>query len=97
MKMLSTNAEDRKYLMEKRPYFKPRDTIQRVKQYYGERQDLPDLEAKVSVGGRIIGRRKASSSLLFVDLESNGHTVQVMFDQAKVNEDQQIRKIALTC
>ena len=79
-KKLPERVRHLELLIEKQSYFKPRDTIQRVKQSFGERKDLPDLEAKVSVGGRIVGRRKASGSLLFVDLESNGHTVQVMFD-----------------
>ena len=84
-------------MMEKKSYFRPSDTIKRVKQSHSERKDLPDENAKVSLGGRIIGRRKASSSLLFVDLESNGDTVQLMFDQTKVKENQQIKAIAQTC
>lgn len=55
---------------------------------------MPDKANKVSVGGRIIGRRKASSSLLFVDLESNGQTIQVMFDQSQVKEGHLIKQIA---
>ncbi len=35
-------------------------------------------------GGRIIGRRKASKDLVFLDLQSNGDVIQVMLDHAKL-------------
>ena len=42
----------------------------------------------MQLSGRIIGRRKASTNLLFLDLESNGETVQVMVDSAKLGSEQ---------
>lgn len=53
-------------------YFKPNISLQAVKNAHSERADLPDLQTKVAVSGRIIGRRKASANLIFLDLESNG-------------------------
>lgn len=39
---------------------------------------------RVRTGGRIIGRRKASKDLLFLDLQSNGENIQVMLDHTKL-------------
>ena len=69
---------------------------------HGERTDLPDAGAPLSVTGRIIGRRKASANLLFLDLESNGHRLQVMVDGQKLlksdqdaaGDDQEMKSIA---
>lgn len=41
-------------------------------------------QERVRTGGRIIGRRKASKDLLFLDLQSNGETIQVMIDHTKL-------------
>ena len=79
-----------------KPYWKPRDTISSVVFDHSQREDLPDSQQKLSVGGRIIGRRKASSSLLFVDLESNGKTIQVMLD-GKNMPNHEMRQVAQTC
>ena len=57
-----------------------------MRQSHAARQDLPDLATQVKVSGRIIGRRKASSSLLFVDLEADGHTLQVMVDNKRLED-----------
>jgi len=48
---------------------------------HSQRNDLPDHKVEISTGGRIIGRRKASSKLMFLDLESNGTKLQIMLDQ----------------
>ena len=56
-------------------YFKPDVSFKSVKQNHALREDLPDQSSVVKVSGRIIGRRKASASLLFLDLESNGESL----------------------
>ena len=56
-------------------YFKPSQSLEAVKEKHAERRDLPDRDSQVQVAGRIIGRRKASGSLLFLDLEANGETL----------------------
>ena len=55
---------------------------------HSSRTDLPDPSVRVDVAGRIIGRRKASANLLFLDLESNGETLQVMVDNSKLTQHQ---------
>ena len=52
--------------------FKPTISLQKVNEEHSHREDLPDTETQVKISGRIIGRRKASANLLFLDLESNG-------------------------
>jgi hypothetical protein len=34
-----------------------------------------------------IGRRKASKALLFLDLQSNGETIQIMLDTTQMYDD----------
>lgn len=64
-----------------------------MKPYFRLTHSIPEIKALsldtnncVETAGRIIGRRKASGSLLFVDVESNGETLQVMFNQNKMGQ-----------
>jgi hypothetical protein len=57
------------------PYFAITDSIEKINFKYRQRGDLPDASVQVKCGGRIIGRRKASGTLMFLDLESNGSQV----------------------
>ena len=41
----------------------------------------------MKTGGRIIGRRKASSGLMFLDIESNNQNIQVMVNSKRVERD----------
>lgn len=61
--------------------------IKEIKGKYGElsREDLQSGGEYVRTGGRIIGRRKASKDLIFLDLQSNGDVIQVMLDHTKLN------------
>ena len=43
-------------------------------------------EGRVRTGGRIVGRRKASKDLLFLDLQSNGESIQVMLNHTQLSE-----------
>lgn len=61
-------------------YFGINASITQVNTQHSQRADLPDSKVELKTGGRIIGKRKASSSLLFLDLESNGSKVQVMLE-----------------
>ena len=45
---------------------------------------MKGADANVRTGGRIIGRRKASKDLVFLDLQSNGDVIQVMLDHTKL-------------
>jgi lysyl-tRNA synthetase class II len=38
----------------------------------------------VRSGGRIVGRRKVSKDLLFLDVQSNGEQLQFMLDHVKL-------------
>ena len=82
-------------------YWKPSHTFGVVKSTHAEREDLPDTTQSVSISGRIIGRRKASQSLLFLDLESDGETLQVMIDSSILENDTDqpdlMRSIATSC
>jgi lysyl-tRNA synthetase class II len=49
----------------------------------------------VKTGGRIIGRRKASSGLMFLDLESNNQNIQVMVNSKRVERD--FKEVAMEC
>ena len=69
------------------PYWGVNCTIQEVVAKHSLRADLPDTKDEIKTGGRIIGRRKAGSGLMFLDLESNGNTVQVMLDQQNLQRD----------
>ena len=69
------------------PYFGVNSTIAEIKAKHAMRSDLPDERVELRTGGRIIGRRKASSSLMFLDLESNGSTIQVMLEQKTLRND----------
>jgi len=55
----------------------------------------------VKISGRVIGRRKASTNLLFLDLESNGETVQVMVDNQNLvslsEETDNMKHVAQQC
>jgi lysyl-tRNA synthetase class II len=62
------------------PYFAVTHSIKDVVTAHAHRDDLPDHKVSLATGGRIIGRRKASKELMFLDLESNGAKVQVMLD-----------------
>jgi hypothetical protein len=57
------------------PYFAPTDSIAAINKKFGSLESLSDLKVEVRAGGRIIGRRKASSSLMFLDMESNGSSM----------------------
>ena len=68
-------------------YWGVNSTIGEVVRKHSARGDLPDTKVEIKTGGRIIGRRKAGSGLMFLDLESNGNTVQVMLDQNNLQRD----------
>jgi len=51
------------------------ESISSIKDKHATREDLPDEQHEVKVAGRIIGRRKASSNLIFLDLESDGNQI----------------------
>ena len=75
--MLSTLLQQKKrfssYVVS--PYFATTKSIQELKLNF-EHKDLAGTESiSEKIGGRIIGRRKASKSLLFLDLSSNGSNV----------------------
>ena len=55
------------------------------------------MEAQVSLSGRIIGRRKASSSLMFLDLESNGENIQILINKTKLQRGDLMSQIANAC
>ena len=57
-----------------KPYFKLSHSMPEIKAL------ALDSNTSVETAGRIIGRRKASGSLLFLDIESNGETLQVMLN-----------------
>ena len=78
------------------PYFAPTDSIAQINKKYAELQSLADLKVEVRAGGRITGRRKASSSLLFLDMESNGSSLQVMLD-AKTLKETDFKLVADAC
>jgi len=40
----------------------------------------PSVTEQVKIAGRVIGKRKASSTLIFLDIESNGDRVQVVLN-----------------
>ncbi|PSK35029.1 Lysine--tRNA ligase, mitochondrial [Elsinoe australis] len=46
-----------------------------------------DTKAPVSVSGRVRSVRVASSKLVFVDIERNGHTIQVVFNLGSMHAD----------
>lgn len=68
------------------PYYNLSDSIKTIKTNYNDKdltsEHFQDLVIKT--GGRIIGRRKVSKELLFLDLQSNGETIQIMIDHAKL-------------
>ena len=78
------------------PYFAPTDSIAAINRKFAALESLADLKEEVRAGGRIIGRRKASSSLLFLDLESNGSSIQVMLD-AKTLQQSDFKLVADAC
>ena len=55
------------------------------------------MKSKVSLSGRIIGRRKASSGLMFLDLESNGENIQILINKTKLQREDLMSKIANAC
>lgn len=58
------------------PYFAITESIEKFNLKYKHRDNLlPDPSVQAKLGGRIIGRRKASATLIFLDLESNGSKV----------------------
>ena len=63
------------------PYFSLSHMIREIRDKY-ERMSNDELRVvaerpaeRVRTGGRIVGRRKASKDLLFLDLQSNGETI----------------------
>ena len=73
------------------PYFKTTTPLSQVYALHGDREDLPDALSSIKTGGRIIGKRKASGSLIFLDLESSGETLQIMLDASKVEDFSSIK------
>eukprot|EP00347_Sterkiella_histriomuscorum_P009501 403340971 len=70
------------------PYFAISDSITQIKQQY-QTQDLTSEHfktLKIQTGGRIIGRRKASKDLIFLDIQSNGQNIQIMLDKNQMLE-----------
>ena len=59
------------------PYFSLSHSIKEIKSnYLDEIEQSVDLKhVKIETGGRIIGRRKASKNLLFLDIQSNGENI----------------------
>lgn len=51
------------------PYFCPTHSLEKLK---SQKEHFLSKPQDVKVGGRIIGKRKASKSLLFLDIESSG-------------------------
>ena len=74
------------------PYFSLSHMIREIKDRYEKlsKEELAAIgsvpEGRVRTGGRIVGRRKASKDLLFLDLQSNGESIQVMLNHTKLNE-----------
>jgi len=70
--------------LEIEPYFALSDSIPGIKAKY----QAVDLfkDASVRTGGRIVGRRKASKDLMFLDLQSDGHLIQVMLDHLQMRD-----------
>ena len=72
------------------PYFNLTHMIKELKAGYEKlsNDDLRIINEKggnrVRTGGRIVGRRKASKDLVFLDLQSNGEQIQVMLDHTKL-------------
>ena len=55
------------------PYFALSDSISRIKARFQEQSDLAQFcQATIKTGGRIVGRRRASRELLFLDVQSDG-------------------------
>jgi lysyl-tRNA synthetase class II len=70
-----------------KPYFAVNHSLTEVMSKHSKRDDLPDSKVELKTGGRIIGRRKAGSGLMFLDLESNGTQVQIMLEQKHMLEN----------
>lgn len=77
------------------PYFALTHMIHQIKELYlaasTDQLQLIEREVQskkgehcVKTGGRIIGRRKVSKDLLFLDIQSNGNQLQVMLDHVKL-------------
>jgi len=64
------------------PHFAITDSVSQIKERYSSK--IGDSLAVLKTGGRVIGRRKASKNLIFLDVSSNGSSVQVMLDKAKI-------------
>jgi lysyl-tRNA synthetase class II len=58
--------------------------------------ELFNQGSQVKTGGRIIGRRKASSGLMFLDIESNGETMQVMLNKTRLT-GLDFKEVAAAC
>ena len=58
---------------------------------------MPDARVELSTGGRIIGRRKAGSELIFLDLESNGEQLQIMLDNKAMRAGSDFEAVKQTC
>lgn len=73
-------------------YFSLSHMIREIKDRYEKlsKEELGAIgsvpEGRLRTGGRIVGRRKASKDLLFLDLQSNGEIIQVMLNHTKLNE-----------
>ncbi|CDW91661.1 lysyl-trna synthetase [Stylonychia lemnae] len=83
------------------PYFALSHSIIEIQNQYSQ-IDLTNEHFKtvnIQTGGRIIGRRKASGNLLFLDLQSNGNNIQIMLDSSKMllNQEESFKDIAEAC
>ena len=81
LKMLQTGSKRHfSSSLKIQPYFNLSHMITEIKGNY-EKLSSDDLRIihekgdKVKTGGRIIGRRKASKDLMFLDLQSNGQQI----------------------
>ena len=64
------------------PYFSLTHMIKEIKSLYGKAEEQKQVTVKT--GGRIVGRRKASKDLIFLDIQSNGEQIQIMLDHVKL-------------
>ena len=66
------------------PYFQPTMSIAAFKNKFAYERELNEGAETVKIGGRVIGKRLASSTLIFLDLESNGERVQVVLNERNI-------------
>lgn len=78
------NSSFRRFSTKVAPYFQPTMSIAAFKNKFAQIRELNEGAETVRIGGRVIGKRKASSTLVFLDLESNGERVQVVLNERNI-------------